>query len=37
VDRLVRLLESLQALDDEGNPSPEEIRALFARPRRASG
>src|SRR4051794_29454227 len=37
VDRLVRLRESLQALDEEGNPSPEEVRALFARPRHASG
>ncbi len=30
VERLVRLRESLQALDKEGIPTPDEVRALYA-------
>ncbi|HVC35561.1 MAG TPA: helix-turn-helix domain-containing protein [Chloroflexota bacterium] len=36
VARLLRLRESLCALDQEGNPTSEEVRALFARARRSS-
>lgn len=31
VDRLVRLRETLRALDEEGNPSPDEVRAMHGR------
>jgi hypothetical protein len=34
VEHLVRLRESLRELDREGNPTPEEIRELYSRPRR---
>src|SRR3712207_2067290 len=35
VDYLVRLRESLRELDREGNPTSEEIRELYSRPRKA--
>ncbi len=36
VDRILRLRESLDALDREGNPTEEEIREMYSRPRRIS-
>jgi len=36
VDQALRLRSVLAALDDEGNPSPEEIQALLDRPPEAS-
>lgn len=36
VEQLVHLRESLVELDQEGNPSPEEIRELYRRSRRNS-
>ena len=35
VERLARVREALVALDDEGNPTPAEISALYARSRRS--
>ena len=37
VDLVSRLRESLAALDQEGNPTPDELRALYQRARRSSG
>jgi hypothetical protein len=34
VERVPRVREALRALDEEGNPTPEEIRDLYAQPRR---
>ena len=36
VDQALRLRSALAALDKEGNPSPEEIRAVLDRPREPS-
>ncbi len=36
VDNHVRLRRALSELDGEGDPTPEEIRELYSRPRRAS-
>jgi len=36
VDRLGRLRESLATLDQEGNPSPDEVRAIYRRSRRSA-
>jgi excisionase family DNA binding protein len=35
VERILSLRRSLNALDREGNPTPEELAALYARPRAA--
>ena len=37
VDSLVHLRESLQALDREGNPTPEEVLAMYAQSRTSPG
>lgn len=36
VNRLCRLRESLAALDQEGNPTLDEVREIYRRPRRSA-
>ena len=35
IERILRVRDVLRALDEEGNPTPEEIRDLYAQSRRA--